>query len=155
MKELKGGLDSGFKGFNIVLSNDIEQEIEKQAAHLSDSIFLCSAAWQANRDGWQEREDAIYRVSRGFSFWKDTVLQLNAELSQVSDCISRYSEQVKNDTVALIELMGQWYDDLVKRAGNKTQRWFDEYKRFAKAHKQYARRFWQYRDLLGKEVPAI
>ncbi len=160
---LKGGVDQLFPGFESLLDSvsDYEQEARSAAEKLSDSKFLCSAAWGASQNNYLEYSHAVYRAGRydegqgGFNDWHETSLHFQNEMSDAEDCLSQYRWQVNQDTVELIEVMGRWYDDLLGRSSKRNRRWTEEYHRFGKMHKEFVRRFWEYKQLLGKEVPAI
>lgn len=160
---LKGGIDGAFAGFETLraIVSDFAEEVEKIATKLDDAKFLCSAAWDASKNTWAEYGIATYRCGRygenenGFADWHERSLYFQKEVTLASDCVQEYRWQVNQITVELVEAMGQWYDALVARSGQRCRAWVSEYAQFGKLHKKFVRRFWEYGKLLGKEVPVI
>ena len=158
---LKGGLD-GFTGFESLVGtvSDYEVEAQKAATKLGDSKLLLSAAWSARGDTYVEYSDAAYHYGRhgenegNFAYWRDVCLHYVTEMREAEGLIPGFQWRVNEDTIALIEVMGRWYDELASRT-KRNRVWSNECQRFAKLHREFVRRFWEYKKLLGKEVPAI
>ena len=159
---LKGGLSAS--GFEVLLGDSCNKPCEHEgvvnsaAKALEDVKLLCSAAWDTLGNTWFEYNYAIRRATCGggdFKSWHEISLFYHDEHELAGDIIQEYKWEINQRTVALIEAMGKWYDNLCEAAKNRSRAWKREYNRFCELHKQFARRFWEYAQLLGRAVPVI